>query len=144
VKFSIFNDLKEVDFKLNGDEPKEAIKLALSRAGQQGINLILDRTADGKDVKDKAFKPYSKKGWKDGYYGWRKRRSKSTRPNLFDKGHMVGSITSRSNSEQATIFFSTGAESRKAAFNQKIRPFFGFSRKDKKELAKFFARNLKV
>ena len=32
------------------------------------------------------------------------------------------------------IFFSSAAESKKAAFNQKKRPFFGFSRKDKGEL----------
>lgn len=139
MDFDIRDSLKIVKLKLNGDEPKEAIKRALLRTGQKGANLILDRTLAGKDIQDLPFKPYSAS-----YLKFRKRKGKSIRPSLFNKGQMLGAVRTKANTEKATIFFSSAAESKKAAFNQKKRPFFGFSRKDKGELAKFFIRNLKV
>jgi len=139
VDFTIRDNLKLIKLTLNGDEPKKAIKDALLRTGQKGANLILDRTAKGKDIQDAPFKAYS-----DGYAKWRAKRGKTRKPTLFNKGQMLSAIRAKASSEKATIFFSSAAESKKAAFNQKTRPFFGFSRKDKGELAKFFIRNLKV
>lgn len=139
MDFTIRDNLKLVKLTLNGDEPKKAIKDALLRTGQKGASLILNKTAAGKDIDDAAFKPYS-----ESYAKWRAKRGKTRKPTLFNKGQMLASIRTKASSEKATIFFSSAAESKKAAFNQKTRPFFGFSRKNKEELAKFFIRNLKV
>lgn len=48
-----------------------------------------------------------------------------------------------SSSRQAEIYFTRGTESKKAAMNEKKRPFFGFSRSDQKQLGKVFERYLK-
>ena len=135
----LFPDLK---IRFNGKSTKEASAIALSRTAQQAINVILDKTKKGVDAKDRPFKPYSRKGSGDGYYGWRKRKGKSLKPNLTDKGEMLAAMTSRVQGTKATIFFSSAAESKKAAFNQESREFFKLSRKTREELTKFFIRNL--
>ena len=56
---------------------------------------------------------------------------------------MLGCYDYKANSKQADIFFSRAAESKKAAMNNKSRPFFGFSRKEEKQLGQVFLRNLK-
>ncbi len=139
MDFTIRDNLKLIKLTLNGDEPKKAIKDALLRTGQKGANLILNRTAKSRGIQDAPFKAYS-----ESYAKWRAKRGKTRKPTLFNKGQMLSAIRAKASSEKATIFFSSAAESKKAAFNQKTRPFFGFSRKDKGELAKFFIRNLKV
>jgi hypothetical protein len=56
---------------------------------------------------------------------------------------MLGSMTARADGRQAEIFFSRATESKKAAMNDKKRPFFGFSQKEEKKLGEIFFRNLK-
>ena len=58
-------------------------------------------------------------------------------------GKMLGSMTTRANGRQAEIFFTRTAEAKKAAMNNKTRPFFGFSRSEEERLGKVFFRNLK-
>lgn len=135
----IFPDLL---ITFNGKKTDDAAKIALSRTAQQAINVILKKTKSGVDADDNPFKPYSKKGSGDGYYGWRKRRGKSLTPNLSNKGQMLAAMTSKVQGTKATIFFSSAAESKKAAFNQKSRPFFKLSARTRGQLTKFFIRNL--
>jgi hypothetical protein len=52
-------------------------------------------------------------------------------------------MTSRANSKQGEIFFSRATESKKAAMNNKTRPFFGFSDREEKQLAQVFFKALK-
>jgi len=48
-----------------------------------------------------------------------------------------------SNHKEAEIFFTRGTEAKKAAMNNEKRPFFGFSRNERKKLVSVFERNLK-
>ena len=56
---------------------------------------------------------------------------------------MLGSITAVATSNYAEIYFSRGAEAKKAAMVSKKRPFFGFSRREKKQLGEIFFKALK-
>ena len=52
-------------------------------------------------------------------------------------------MTTKANGKQAEIFFSRATESKKAAMNNKTRPFFGFSRKEQQRLSEVFFKALK-
>ena len=105
MDFDIRDTLKIVKLKLNGDEPKEAIKRALLRTGQKGANLILDRTLAGKDIQDLPFKPYSAS-----YLKFRKKKGKSTRPSLFNKGQMLGAVRTKANNDPCLLYTSDAAD----------------------------------
>jgi len=132
-----------------GKELSDSVKRALSRTAQAGVNIIEDRTAEGKGI-DGAFRKYSPSYQKAKSSGWPKTDKRrgfggdSTGiVNLSVHGTMLGSMTTRANSRQAEIFFSRATESKKAAMNNKTRPFFGFNRKEEKRLGQVFFRNLK-
>jgi len=131
--------IKPKDFtaiaKKRRKEIKQGIKLGLSKTAQVGINIILDRTAAGKGIKGNPFKPYATK-----YAAFRKKKGRQIRPDLDFTGKMLGSITSKASATRAEIFFARATETAKAVKNQKKRPFFGFSRGEKKQLAKTFVR----
>ena len=131
--------------KRNPRELKRLQKKGLSRIAQIGINIIQERTEDGIGYKDGAFKPYSGDlGSGTGYIAFRQRRGATTKPNLFLTGKMLGSMTSKVKSHRsAEIFFARASESKKAAFNNQTRPFFGFSRDEEKKLLKHFERFIK-
>lgn len=119
----------------NPRELKRLQKRALSRVAQIGINIIQARTEDGVGFKDGAFRPYS-----PGYAAFRASRGRGQRPNLFFTGQMLGSMTSKANHRKAEIFFGRASESKKAAFNNQTRPFFGFSRDEERELLRDLER----
>ena len=138
MQYDIGTKESKLAITLNGKDLKKGVKFALNRTAQQAVNIILDKTESGADLNDARFKPYTAS-----YKRWREGRGKSATPNLFNTGKMLSAITSRVvNDKQAVVFFTSAAESKKAAFNQKKRPFFGLSKKTKKELEKFFIRNL--
>ncbi len=124
--------------KKRGEALSKSIKKALSITAQQGINIIEARTSKGVGYKGGRFKPYDQK-----YAAFRSARGRGTKPDLQFTGQMLGSMTSRANRRRAEIFFSRAAESKKAAMNNKSRPFFGFSDREEDTLGKIFFRALK-
>ena len=127
--------LKKLEKK--GKDLKQSFKPALSKVALLGINLIEDRTEKGTGYKGGKFKRYS-----ENYAKFRRKKGRGKKVDLQFSGRMLGSMTSKADSRKATIFFTRGEEAKKAAFNDKTRPFFGFNRKDKKRLAKRFIESL--
>ena len=140
MQFSLKTNAKKVRaaLKNKGKDVNKSIKRALSITAQQGINIIEDRTQDGKGYKGGAFKGYSEK-----YAKFRRNKGRSQTVDLQFTGRMLGSMTSKADSKKATIFFTRAEEAKKAAMNNKTRPFFGFSRKEEKQLGKVFFRYIK-
>ena len=129
--------------KKKGKALSASIKRALSITAQSGINIIEARTSKGDGFKGGKFEGYSTKGKNGGYAGFRERKGRGLTPDLQFTGQMLSSMTSRASSKQAEIFFTRATESKKAAMNNKSRPFFGFSRKEEKQLGEVFFRALK-
>ena len=121
--------------KRNPKKLRQRTKQGLSRIAQIGINIIQDRTADGVGYKDGAFKAYS-----ESYAAFRRSKDATLTPNLEMSGKMLAAMTSKADHRKAEIFFRGSKESQKAAFNNKTRPFFGFSRDEEKRLLRAFER----
>ena len=121
-----------------GKELSASVKKALSITAQVGINIIEARTSKGVGFEGGKFKKYTPL-----YAAFRVSRGRSTNPDLQFTGQMLGSMTSRSSSRQADIFFSRATESKKAAMNNIKRPFFGFNNREEKQLGEVFFRALK-
>jgi len=121
-----------------GEELSASVKKALSITAQAGINIIEARTSRGTGFKGGKFEKYTPL-----YAAFRNSRGRSTNPDLQFTGQMLSSMTSRASNKQAEIFFSRAREAKKAAMNNKTRPFFGFSSKEKKKLADVFFKALK-
>ena len=140
MQISLKTNAKKVQaaLKKKGKDVNKSIKRALSITAQQGINIIEDRTQDGKGYKGGAFKGYSEK-----YAKFRRKKGRSQNVDLQFTGRMLGSMTSKADRKKATIFFTRAEEAKKAAMNNKTRPFFGFSREEEKQLGKVFFRNIK-
>jgi phage gpG-like protein len=124
--------------KKKGKDIDKSMKRALSITAQQGINIIEDRTQDGVGYKGGAFKGYSEK-----YAKFRRAKGRGKNVDLQFSGRMLGSMTSKADRKKATIFFTRAEEAKKAAMNDKTRPFFGFNRKEEKQLANIFFRYIK-
>jgi len=140
MQFSLKTNAKKVQaaLKKKGKDIDKSMKRALSITAQQGINIIEDRTQDGVGYKGGAFKGYSEK-----YAKFRRAKGRGKNVDLQFSGRMLGSMTSKADRKKATIFFTRAEEAKKAAMNDKTRPFFGFSRKEEKHLANIFFRNIK-
>lgn len=124
--------------KKKGKDVNKSLKRALSITAQEGINIIEDRTQDGVGYKGGAFKEYS-----DKYAKFRRAKGRGNNVDLQFTGRMLGSMTSKADRKKATIFFTRAEEAKKAAMNNKTRPFFGFNRQEEKQLANVFFRNIK-
>jgi hypothetical protein len=140
VSVEINSNAKQVEKRLReaGKDINESVKRALSITAQEGINIIERRTKRSVGFKGGKFTQYSPK-----YARFRRFRGRTNKPNLEFKGHMLGAMTSKADSKKATIFFTRAAEAKKAAGNNKLRPFFGFNRKEEKKLGDIFFRNIK-
>ncbi len=140
MQFSLKTNAKKVQaaLKKKGKDIDKSMKRALSITAQQGINIIEDRTQDGVGYKGGAFKGYSEK-----YAKFRRAKGRGKNVDLQFSGRMLGSMTSKADRKKATIFFTRAEEAKKAAMNDKTRPFFGFNRKEEKHLANIFFRNIK-
>ena len=120
-----------------GKELSASVKRALLITAQEGVNVIQDRTAKGVGYKG-MFASYTPE-----YALFRSGKGRRTKPDLNFTGQMLGSMSVRANSKQAEIFFSRATESKKAAMNDKKRPFFGFNDQEEKQLGKIFFKALK-
>jgi len=116
-------------------------RLALLKTAQVGVSIITDRTAKGDGYKG-AFEPYKKSYaiWKTKPVNQGGGGHTSTMPNLNLTGFMLKAMITKANPKQAVIFFSNPKDAKKAAMNDKTRPFFGFNRAEKKRLGKAFTR----
>lgn len=140
MQFSLKTNAKKVQaaLKKKGKDIDKSMKRALSITAQQGINIIEDRTQDGVGYKGGAFKGYSEK-----YAKFRSAKGRGKNVDLQFSGRMLGSMTSKADRKKATIFFTRAEEAKKAAMNDKTRPFFGFNKQEEKQLANIFFRNIK-
>ena len=140
MQVSVKTNAKEVSRRIGkkGKELSASVRRALSITAQAGVGIIEDRTAKGRGFKGGFFKKYNPT-----YAAFRSKRGRGSTPDLQFTGKMLGSITTKANSKQAVIFFTRASEAKKAAMNNKSKPFFGFNRKEEKQLGQVFFRNLK-
>lgn len=140
MQVSIKTNAKKVKAALRkkGKDVNASLKKALSITAQEGINIIEARTEDGTGYEGGAFKRYSKK-----YEKFRRAKGRGSAVDLQFTGRMLGAMTSKSTKKKATIFFTRAEEAKKAAMNNKTRPFFGFTKKEQKQLGSIFFRNIK-
>ena len=130
------------------DMPQE-IDRALYKTGQQGVNVILDRTEKGTGT-DGAFKRYTPayatikaEGWP----GTKTRRAFGGDPsgtvNLMVTGEMLGSMTAtKPKNHRTRITFLRSSEAKKAFWNNRQRKFFEFNQKEVNKLGGFFRKEL--
>ena len=139
MKLSITSNANKVSMQIkkHGQEVSGSIKKALSITAQSGINIIQERTSKGIGYKGK-FKPYT-----SDYAAFRRSKGRGVLPDLEFTSQMMSSITSKADNEKAVIFFTRATESKKAAMNEKTRPFFGFSRQEQRQLSKIFFKAVK-
>lgn len=115
-------------------------KRAMRRAAAEGVNRINKRTSLGLDVNEQPFRPYS-----DAYKGFRKSKGRDTdKVKLIFTGKMRGAMTSGLQGQDGLIFFSSRAESKKAAQNNRTRKFFGLNRGDMRAIRDVYFRGLKI
>lgn len=115
-------------------------KRAMRRAAAEGVNRINKRTSLGLDVNEQPFRPYS-----DAYKGFRKSKGRDTdKVKLIFTGKMRGAMTSGLQGQDGLIFFSSRAESKKAAQNNRTRKFFGLNRGDTRAIRDVYFRGLKI
>jgi len=140
MEVKLKTNINDVKKRLNkeGKELRASIKRALSITAQSGINIIEARTSKGEGFKSGSFKKYSAL-----YEAFRVRKGRGKNPDLSFTGQMLGSMTSKASNTQAKIFFTRAAEAKKAAMSNKTRPFFGFSRREEKQLGQIFFKALK-
>ena len=125
--------------------PSEIDK-ALAMTAMQGINIIEDRTSEGRGYLG-AFRPYS-----PAYAKFRSNRGRQITPvNLNFTGRMLSSMASRRVSRGVQeIYFTRAEEARKAYYHNVTgagkgritRKFFGFNQNEKSALARFFKSRL--
>ena len=115
-------------------------KRAMRRAAAEGVNRINKRTSLGLDVNEQPFRPYS-----DAYKGFRKSKGRDTdKVKLIFTGKMRGAMTSGLQGQDGLICFSSRAESKKAAQNNRTRKFFGLNRGDMRAIRDVYFRGLKI
>ena len=119
---------------------------ALSRTAVFLENAIKDRTRKGRDFRGRAFRPYSPK-----YAKQRAKEGRTTTPNLFRSGQMLGNMTARTFSPtKAEIFFRSNLQNIKAFYNDthgvgkaKVkREFFSVGKKEEEKAVKIFTDTL--
>ena len=123
-----------------------ATRKALNKTGMFLQNAIKDRTRKGRDFKGRSFRPYSPK-----YAKQRAKEGRTTTPNLFRSGQMLGNMTFKTFSKnKGQIFFPNRQQNIKAFYNDtegvgkdKIkRRFFSVSSKEEDKAYKIFTDTL--
>ena len=122
-------NFKRVERKIIGDRVN---KLRLEAKNIE--TGMINRTLGGKDVKKKKFKRYSRE-----YEKQKQRRGRGTTPNLTDTGAMLQAISSRKITNGLRFYFSTSFDKKKAAWNSKLRNFFGMD----KDQVRYIKKQLK-
>ena len=135
-------DDKAVMARLRDLEKKapQKIDTAIKKTALTGIRIILERTQEGMGFKG-PFKPYS-----DKYAKFRAKTGRQIAPvNLNFFGDMLGDISNRPlGVGRQRLYFLRADEAEKAFHNNKTRPFFGFSAKEKTRLKNVFKRSLQL
>ena len=139
--------------KAEKELPKK-INMALEIVASEGARNIVDRALRGKGYRGN-FAPYSpayaaakRRGWaaskgRESFSG-----DPSGKVNLTVSGNMLGNLREDGaklvRSGLARIAFTRSTENKKAYFNNKKRPFFGFNSKDRKAFIKFFEKQIGI
>ncbi len=119
---------------------------ALAKSGMFIQNAIKDRTRKGRDYKGRAFRPYSPK-----YAKQRAKEGRTTTPNLFRSGQMLGNMTFKTLSKnKGQIFFPNRQQNLKAFYNdtqgvgkeQIKREFFSVGEKEEDKATDIFVKTL--
>lgn len=126
-------------------------KRAMTRTVLAGVEIIEDRTSKGRGING-PFKRYSA--------AWARIRKElgktSTTPNLEfgyervgnqfkSRPSMLSAMQGRADSKKSgSIFFTNREAGKRAAFNNKSRPFFGFNRKEERRLADVYLSGIKI
>ena len=132
-------DLRKMVEKLGRSFTKNH-KRAMRRAAAEGLNRIQKRTSLGLDINEQPFRPYS-----DAYRGFRQSKGRPVdKVKLIFTGKMRGSMTSGLRGQDGLIFFSSRAESKKAAMNNRKRPFFGLNKSDTRAIRDVYFKGLKI
>ena len=117
---------------------KRGIDKAIGLVGSLGKQIILKRTKVGEGV-DGPFKPYTA-----AYMSRLAIEGKPDSPvDLFNTGQMLRSMQVRQRgSRTAEIYFDNPEAAKKAAFNDRTRPFFGFNQKEENRLVALFNKEI--
>jgi hypothetical protein len=151
VKIGLDSKRLEADLKRLQKSLPAKIDRTLIQTAQFGTDVILDRTKKGVGYSG-AFKAYTPEYVKRKGQGWASTGKTigfggaPTSPvNLSLRGEMLGAMASaKVKSGVAKIYFTRSTEAKKAAFNNKTRPFFGFNALEPDRLRKFFFKRIKV
>jgi hypothetical protein len=139
MKLNLSIDVSAVEKKLQDVQKALVTTKAFSKTAQQGINVILNRTEKGLGY-ERPFKAYH-----PAYAKYREDKGRRSAPvDLNFSGKMLSSIRSKAAPRSAEIYFSRAAEAKKAIANNRIRPFFGFSEREKAKLVRFFWKQIKI
>ncbi len=118
---------------------------AAACAALKAIELIRTRTQKGFDANGRRFKGYAKTTRE-----MRKARGREvSHVDLVDTGSMLSAITYKGSGSRAIIHFANALENRKAAGHQfgkkrlPKRPFFGFTKGERKEIADIVIRGVR-
>ena len=115
---------------------------ALSKTAMFLQNAIKDRTRKGRDFRGRAFRPYSPK-----YAKRRAKEGRTTTPNLFRSGQMLGNMSFKTFSRtKGQIFFPNRQQNLKAFYNDTLgvgkaqikREFFSVGKKEEDKAVKIF------
>ena len=132
-------DLRKMVQKLGRTFTKNH-KVAMRKAAAEGVNRINKRTSLGLDVHEQPFRPYS-----EAYKGFRQSKGRPVdKVRLIFTGRMRGAMTSGLSGQDGLIFFSSRAESKKAAMNNRKRQFFGLNRGDTRAIRDVYFKGLKI
>lgn len=112
------------------------IDAALFKTAQAGIQIITDKLDQGKGYKG-TFRPYS-----PAYLKWKREKfgAVTSTVNLQLTNQMVKSIIPVKGRGFAEIKLSNPEANKKAYFNNRTRPFFGFDQKNQRNLVRFFKK----
>jgi len=132
--------------KKEREQLKRDIPIGLSRAAQSGVNIILDRTAKGQGI-DGPFQRYS-----DRWLKTRRELGLRTHPVTLEFGlsrsddrwinspTMLSQMASKPMANHVKIYFTGKDAQKKAAMNNKTRPFFGFNDGEVDEMTEVFRK----
>ena len=116
------------------DDPKLTKKV-----GILAVQMVAERTQDGKDMHDRKFKSYT-----SAYSNKRTKTGRGTKVDLTDKGNMLAAMTYRSKKGSVVIFFRGADENLKAHGHHNgiskhgvpARPFFGLTKGEESRIMK--------
>lgn len=132
-------DLRKMVEKLGRTFTKNH-KRAMRRAAAEGLNRIQKRTSLGLDINEQPFRPYS-----EAYKGFRQSKGRPVdKVKLIFTGKMRKSMQSGLRGQDGFIFFDSRAESKKAAMNNRKRPFFGLNKSDTRAIRDVYFKGLKL